>query len=120
MVDNCNDYELEINPRQCFVLKNIGKDQNDALLMSSEILKKAYRRIRLTQIKGEEAARRWLIRGFPGAHIDELVLETHQSIGLRSTARMVLRVKAGPYWGPGQAGAGPVVVEIPGVRIKVV
>ncbi len=33
--------------------------------------------------------------------------------------REILRVIAGPYWAEGQAGAGPALIELPPIRLKV-
>jgi hypothetical protein len=113
--------EIEFNPRQAFVFKNVGEAREDVFILPKHVDEQ------IKNLMLEQAARiechlvRWIAGAGPGGHIGELVMEDHQSADpLSGTDCHVIRVKAGPYWGPGQAGAGPIVAVVPGIKIKVV
>jgi len=59
-------------------------------------------------VKLERVIVEWMANAGPGAHLGELILESHQvpgGIGHRD----VLRVRAGAHWSG--AGAGPILAE---------
>lgn len=60
----------------------------------------------------EKVVKQWT-RGDPGLCVG-LVLENH------ADGRDILRVRAGPHWAEGQAGAGPALIELPPLKVKVV
>lgn len=120
-VGNEVDNEIEFNPHQAFLFKNVGEAHKEIFILPKHVEDQLQAIHRKQAGFLECAIGRWLARGGPGAHVGELVSEVPVMMpGDEYVGRTTIRVKAGPYWPLGQAGAGPVVVEVPGVRIKVV
>lgn len=89
----------------------VGGNFEKVMGAACEIISKQHARL-------EAVAKAWLAAGAPGAHPGELVLEYHQTLDPTVTSRTVFRVKAGPYWEG--SGAGPVLLELPGIKLKMV
>ena len=113
-----DENEVEFDPRQACVIKNMGPKLSEGFVLPEPFMGKIYEAERRRIQFIEAFVMKWLQKS-PGHHPGQLVVEEHRGADGFSL-KTVVRVLAGAHWWHGRAGAGPVVIEVPALKVKVV